>query len=251
MRLFKIELQKLRRRHIGLIYTAVFLAIFMWITWAMGNTDEPLIDSDGYYYLLLSLPLINSVFLPTLLACAESRICDIELKGNTFKMLCTMQPRHSIFHIKLFFSSLYLLFFTLAETALIPALCSYYHVTQPVPVFHLGMFFFSTFCVSLVLIVLQQSLSLLSENQLLPLFVGVGGTFAGLFSAFFPNFPILYLLPWGYYHVVSAINMDYDSATRISTYYTVPFPWALFLGFLIFGILVYLAGLNMFMKKEV
>ncbi|MDE7332869.1 MAG: ABC transporter permease [Lachnospiraceae bacterium] len=251
MRLFQSELKKIRRRHIGLIYIATFLAIFMWMAWAMGRMDAPLIASQGYYYMLLSLPLMNSIFLPTLLACAESRICDIELKGNTFKALCTMQPRHSIYHIKLLFSALYLLFFTLAETALIPALCSYYHVLQPVPAFHIGAFFFSTYFVSLILSVLQQSLSLLSENQLFPLFVGVGGTFVGIFTAFFPNLPVCYLLPWGYYHVVSTINMDYDNATRLATYYTIPFPWAFFLGFLTFGILIYLAGLNTFIKKEV
>lgn len=250
MRLFWIELQKIRRRHIGLIYAAVFLAIFAWIFWAMGRMDDLLINSQGYYYLLLSLPLMNGIFLPTLLACAESRLCDIELKGNTFKMLWTMQPRHSVYHIKLVFGILYLLFFTLAETALIPVLCSYYHVTQPMPVYHMGVFFLSTFFVSLVLTILQQSLSLLSENQLFPLFTGVGGTFVGIFSAFFPDLPIRYLLPWGYYHVVATVNMTYDSTTRISTYYTIPFPWGFFLGFIVFGIIVYLTGLNKFMRKE-
>ncbi len=250
MRLFWTEFKKIRR-HIGLIYAGALLFIGLWIFWAMGQMDDSEIAEQGYYYLLLSIPLINAIILPTILACAVSRLCDIELKGSTLKMLCTMQPRCSIYHIKLAVSALYLLFFTLAETGLIPLLCHYYQITQPMPVGQIGIFFFSTFTVSLVLIILQQSLSLLWENQLFPLFLGVGGTFAGLFSWFFPDLPIRYMLPWGYYCVGTSINLFYDEAARTSTYYPVPFPKEIFTCFLIFGILVYLTGKDRFMKKEV
>ena len=155
MRLLWTELKKIRRRHIGLIYAAALLFIFIWTFWAMGEMDEAEIAEQGYYYLLLCIPLTNAIVLPTILACVESRLCDIELKGSTFKMLCTMQPRHSIYHMKLLVSALYLLFFTLAQAALIPLLCCYYRITQPMPVMHMGIFFFSTFTVSLVLVILQ------------------------------------------------------------------------------------------------
>lgn len=251
MRLFWTELKKIRRRHIGLLFAGAWLFAFMWIFWAMGRMDFEEIDHQGYYYLLLSFSLINAVILPTILACAESRICDIELKGNTLKMLCTMQPRLSIYHIKLAVSMLYLLIFSLAETALIPLLCCYYQISQPMPVEQIATFWFSTYTVSLVLIILQQSLSLLSDNQLFPLFFGVGGTFVGLFSWFFPNLPIRYMLPWGYYCVGVSVNLFYDEATRTSTYYLIPFPWKIFCCFLVFGVLVYLIGRDLFLKKEV
>ena len=252
MRLFRTEFQKMRRRHIGFLYLGALIFIFAWIFWAMGDMNFEEIDRQGYYYLLISIPLINAVILPTILACAESRLCDIELKGNTFKMLCTMQPRHSIYHVKLAVSMLYLLLFSLAETALIPLLCHYYQVSQPMPVNHVLYFLFSTYTVSLVLIILQQSLSLLSSNQLFPLFLGVGGTFVGLFSWFFPNLPIRYMLPWGYYCVGTSINMLYDEATRTTTYYPISFPAEIFCCVLIiFGTFSYLIGKRQFMKKEV
>ena len=251
MRLFWTELKKIRRRHIGLLFVGAWLFTFVWVFWAMVQMDFEEIDKQGYYYLLLSFPLMNAIILPTILACVESRICDIELKGNTLKMLCTMQPRLSIFHIKLAVSMLYLLFFCLAETALIPLLCHYYQISQPIPVDHIVTFLFSTYAVSLVLIILQQSLSLLSDNQLFPLFFGVGGTFVGLFSWFFPNLPIRYILPWGYYCVGVSVNVFYDEATRTSTYYPISFPTEIFCGFLIFGVLIYLVGRDRFMKKEV
>lgn len=251
MRLFMTEFRKIRRRHIGLLYVGAWLFTFLWMAWAMSTMSLEEINSQGYYYLLLSIPLINAIILPTILACVESRICDIELKGNTLKMLCTMQPRHSIYHIKLAVSILYLLIFSLAETAIIPLLCHYYQISQPIPIKYITIFFFSTYAVSFVLVVLQQSLSLLSENQLFPLFFGVGGTFVGLFSWFFPNLPIRYMLPWGYYCVGVSVNMIYDETTRTTTYYTIPFPKEIFCLFLIFGILIYLIGKDRFMKKEV
>lgn len=251
MRLFMTEFKKIRRRHIGLLYVGAWLFTFLWMAWAMSTMSLEEIDSQGYYYLLLSIPLINATILPTILACVEIRICDIELKGNTLKMLCTMQPRHSIYHIKLAVSILYLLIFSLAETAIIPLLCHYYQISQPIPIKHITIFFFSTYAVSFVLVVLQQSLSLLSENQLFPLFFGVNGTFVGLFSWFFPNLPIRYMLPWGYYCVGVSVNMIYDETTRTTTYYTIPFPKEIFCLFLIFGILIYLIGKDRFMKKEV
>ena len=252
MRLFRTEFQKMKRRHIGLLYAGALLFTSIWIFWAMGRMKFETIDHQGYYYLLMSIPLINAVILPTILACVESRLCDIELKGNTFKMLCTMQPRHSIYHVKLAVSVLYLLLFSLAETALIPLLCRYYRISQPMPVKHMIYFLFSTFAVSLVLIIIQQSLSLLSNNQLFPLFFGVGGTFVGIFSWFFPNLPIRYMLPWGYYCVGTSINLLYDEAARTADYYPISFPAAVFCCALaIFGVFSYLIGKDLFMKKEV
>lgn len=253
MKLFLTELRKIRRRHIGLVYLASLCLTLAWALWAMSRMQNrnDVITRQGYYYLLANFPLINSFFLPTIIACAESRLCDIELKGNTFKLLCTMQPRHSIYHIKLLLSFLYLLLFTLAETALIFVLCGYFHVQQPAPAENILYFFLTSLTVGCVLAIIQQSLSLLSDNQLFPLFVGVGGTFAGIFSGFFPDLPIRYLLPWGYYSALLTVNLDYEEATRTVTYYPVPLSYGLFIGFVIFGIIAYLIGKDRFMKKEV
>ena len=193
MRLFLTEFQKMRRRHIGLIYAAAFCITLTWLLWAM-NRMEGQLAHQCYYYLLGGIPLMNAIFLPTVLACAESRLCDMELKGNALKLLCTMQPRHSLFHVKLIISLFYLLLFTLAEVALMPVLCRLFHATQQMPADLMAVFFLSTFTVGGVLILLQETLSLLSDNQLFPLFFGIGGTFVGIFSWFFPDFPLRYLL---------------------------------------------------------
>lgn len=249
MKLFITELKKIRRRHIGMLFTANLIIDFVWMHWAMD--DSKYVYNQEYDYLLLSLPLINAIFLPVILAAAASRLCDIELKGNTLKMLCTMEPRQSIFHTKLLIGTVYLLLFSLAQTAMIPILGGMLSAGQEMPIARICLFCISTFGVSLVLFLIQQSVSLLSTNQLFPLFLGVGGSFVGVFTWFFPQLPLRYMLPWGYYCVVLTVNMYYDYATRDVTYYATPFPTVFFLGFMAFGIPVYIIGKKLFMNREI
>lgn len=249
MKLFITELKKIRRRHIGMLFTANLIIDFVWMHWAMDGSKY--VYNQEYDYLLLSLPLINAIFLPVILAATASRLCDIELKGNTLKMLCTMEPRQSIFHTKLLIGTVYLLLFSLAQTAMIPILGGMLSAGQEMPIARICLFCISTFGVSLVLFLIQQSVSLLSANQLFPLFLGVGGSFVGVFTWFFPQLPLRYMLPWGYYCVVLTVNMYYDYATRDVTYYSTPFPTVFFLGFMAFGIPVYIIGKKLFMSREI
>lgn len=253
IRLLITELKKTRRRHTGLVYGAALGLMLVWALWAMSKMENRnnVITQQGYYYLLANFPLMNSFLLPVIIACAESRLCDIEVKGNTFKLLCTLQPRRSIYHIKLLVSFLYLLLFTTAQTALIRGLCGLFHVKQPCPAQHMLFFFLANLTVGTVLVIIQQSLSLLSDNQLFPLIVGVGGTFVGIFSGFLPQIPIQRLLPWGYYSVFLTVGLNYEQATRTITYYPVPFAYRSYIGFAVFGIIAYLIGKDRFMKKEV
>lgn len=249
MSLFITELKKIHRRHIGMLFAANLVIDFIWMHWAMD--DSEFLYNQEYDYLLICLPLINAVFLPVILAAAASRLCDIELKGNTLKMLCTMEPRQSIFHTKLLIGSVYLLLFSLAQTAMIPMLGSMLSARQEIPIARIWLFCISTFGISLILFIIQQSVSLLSTNQLFPLFLGVSGSFVGVFTWFFPQLPLRYMLPWGYYCVVLTVNMYYDEATREVDYYAKPFPTAFFMGFMAFGILVYLIGKKLFMDREI
>lgn len=247
--LLNTELKKIRRRHIGMLFAANLVIDFIWMLWPMNNSD--FLYNQEYDYLLICLPLINAVFLPTILAAAASRLCDIELKGSTLKMLCTMEPRQSIFHTKLLVGSIYLLLFSLAQTAMIPVLAASLSPGQELPAARVCLFGISTFGISLVLFLIQQSVSLLSGNQLFPLFLGVGGSFVGVFTWFFPQLPLRYMLPWGYYCVVLTTNMSYDEVTREVDYYATSFPVGFFLGFMAFGVLVYIIGKRLFMNREI
>lgn len=251
MSLFITELKKIRRRHIGMLFAANLVIDFIWMNWAMGRglQGRQFLLGQEYYYLLLTLPIINAIFLPTILASAASRLCDIELKGNTLKMLCTMESRQSIFHTKLLVGAIYVLLFSMAQTAMIPLLCTILPTAQEMPPVNVLLCGVTTFGVSIVLLIIQQSLSLLSRNQLFPLFFGVGGSFVGIFFAFFPQIPPV--LPWTYYYTLCTVNMYYSQSMRDVTYYLIPFRTGLFLGFMAFGILAYMIGKRLFLYREI
>ena len=251
MSLFITELKKIHRRHIGMLFTATWIIDFIWMYWAMGRglTGSRFLAGQEYYYLLLTLPIINAIFLPTILASAASRLCDIELKGNALKMLCTMEPRQSIFHTKLLVGTIYVFLFSVAQTVMIPLLCTILPTTQEIPPANVLLYGMTTFGVSMVLLIIQQSLSLLSKNQLFPLFFGVGGSFVGIFFAFFPQIPPV--LPWTYYYALCTVNMHYSQSARDVTYFLIPFRTGLFLGFMAFGVLAYMIGKKLFMQREI
>lgn len=247
---FSTELKKLRRRHVWLLCASCLALDFVWCSWAFSKMADSELE-QGYYMLLLDLPLINAITLPVILAAAASRICDIENKGDTYKLLCTMQKKESIFHSKLLLGGIFVMAFTVLQTGLMAALGKLFRFTQAIPWSHVFFFAFMTFTVSFILYLIQQVLSLMMESQLFPLFAGLFGAFTGLFSWFFPTLPIRYVVPWGYYCVGVSVNFTWDQATRISTYYTVPFPWLWAAGFMVFGVLVYFVGKHLFLEKEV
>ena len=93
-------------------------------------------------------------------------------------------------------------------------------------------------------------LSLFSRSQILPLVVGLAGSFLGLFSMFFPA-NIMRLVLWSYFAVFSTMGLNWDKTTRISTYYEIPFPFSTFLLFLVFCTAAFFLCRTIIQKKEV
>lgn len=250
MRSLMTEIKKTKGRFVWVMLPAALLFEFAWIFWALGKMDAQDL-AQGYYMLLLDLPLVNTIIVPLILAVVASRLCDTENKGNTYKLLCTLEEKGTLFRDKFLLGSLYVLGFVLLQLALIAFFGFYYSMTQEIPWREIGYFFVSTLVVSLVILLLQIILSLMMDNQLYPLFIGLIGTFIGLFSWFFPNLPLRYLVPWGYYCVGCTINYNYYEETRIMECYTIPFSFAGFAVLILFGILLYAYGRFLFVKKEV
>ena len=106
------------------------------------------------------------------------------------------------------------------------------------------------FLAGTVILILQHILSLLCQNQIAPLFIGLAGAFLGLFSMFFPP-ALTQILPWSYFGAFLPYRMEYDPATRIMSFYELPFPIGLFIGYAVFDIVFYLVCRSIFLKKEV
>ena len=90
LREWKTEWMKLRRRKAGLLILAFLGFTFVWCAWVVSDADLQDL-ADGYRWILSNLSIINTILLPTMLAMLASRLCDMEIKGNTLKLICTME----------------------------------------------------------------------------------------------------------------------------------------------------------------
>lgn len=96
---FHTELKKMRRRHFPLLMLCLYGFLFLWCAMDFRNVDDAA-RASGYFSMLYSLPTINTVVFPLFLAVLASRIWDTEHKGNTLKLLCTLEKRGNIFFAK-------------------------------------------------------------------------------------------------------------------------------------------------------
>lgn len=246
---WKAEQQKARRRKIWIVPLSFLAFQILWTIWQL-NTASPDDLETGYLMLFHNFPMINTILLPIMVAVIASRLCDMEIKGDTLKLLYTMQRRTGFFDCKYLAGLKYMLLFTLGQGALILVSGKLYHFGEPLKPPMLLACMAVIFCVSAVLLSIQQMLSLFSNNQILPLVVGLAGSFLGLFSMFFPA-PVARLVLWGYYAGFPVTGMNWDSQTRITEYYEVPFPLSSFLLFLLAGIAIFWICRTIIIKKEV
>ena len=245
----KAETMKQKGKRNILVPAAFLALLFFWTLFLLkGIKQEEL--PFGYFSLLYQYPVMNAILVPLMVSVVASRICDMEVKGDTMKILFTLEKRGHFFDCKFLMGMKYLVLFFVGQTALIPLSGKLFGFTQEIPWKHLLLFFISGFSVATALLLLQEMLSLFSHNQILPLIVGLAGSFLGLFSLFFPE-NIMKLVLWGYFAVFSTTGMNWDKTTRISTYYEIPFPVSTFLLFLVFCTAAFLLSRTLIQKKEV
>lgn len=248
---WKTEWIKLRYRRVGLTVLAFLGLIILWIVWILSRNDVKELE-DGYQMLFMNLPLIDTILMPTMIAMLGSRLCDAEVKGDTLKLLCTMEKKSRLFDMKLLTGAFYLAVFVLAQAVQIFLTGRLYGFSGTAkPVWYV-YFVLQIYTVSMLILLLQVVLSFFFENQILPLAAGLFGSFVGLFSWFFPNSnPLKLLFLWAYYSQLGFMAQDWDETTRISTFYDVPFPFPVWCLVLVLFLAGYLAGKQLFLRKEI
>lgn len=243
-----VEFQKIRRRRVWAIVAALIFVQMLWSLWGVQRMDAHDL-SQGWMYFLYQLPLLNSIMMPVIAAVVASRLCDIEHKGQTFKLLNTVMSARRLFAAKFICGALYMLATVLLQLIVIVAVgCAAGFEGNPPPDKLLYYLLFTT-VINLTILLLQQVLSLLFKNQMIPLTVGIIGSFAGLFIMFFPQSLERFLL-WGYYGVLMFVGMNWDRATRITDFYYVPVDWAGFIALIIMFYAIYIIGSALFVREE-
>lgn len=249
IRQLRAERCKAKRRHSWAVAAALCLVLLLWSTFNFRNADSRDL-AQGYSTLFYQLPLLNTVLLPLGLSVIASRLCDWEIKGNTLKLLCTLQKKSSFYDCKLLIGLGYLFVIALAETLGIRVIGNLFHITEPLQIHLLFLHFLQIFTAGTAVYLLQQTLSLLCENQLAPLGVGLAGSFLGLFSLFFPP-SVSRLVLWSYFCRFTPIAMDWERASREISFYRTAFPTGLFFGFLAVVAGIYVLGKFLFLRKEI
>mgnify|MGYP001538438350 CR=1 FL=1 len=227
MAAFRAELQKAHRRHDLALCLLIPGIVVLWVGGLAPADPEEL--ANGYSALLYSLPVIEAILMPVMMAVLASRLWDMEIKGNTAKLLYTLQSRRSLFAGKAVFGVLEVLLVTVLELACVPVLGRVHGYTEAFPTGQLCYLFVCTLAVC----------------------VGIVGALVGLFSAFMPPLAS-YFVPFGYYIPLSAYEVaNWDKATHTVTYGTRPFNWGLLAFTLALGAVLFALAWRKVQDEEV
>lgn len=249
IRELRAEQKKTRHRKVWLVPLGFFFFEVIWMLWQLSSIKEEE-RITGYLMLFYQLPLMNTIILPTMISVIASRLCDMEIKGDTLKLLYTLQRPSSFFDCKFIAGIKYLLCFTIGHGILIPIAGRIFHFGNPLKVSMLAAYLAVMLCTGMILSAIQQTLSLMSNSQIMPLAAGLAGSFLGLFSLFFPA-PAARLIIWGYFAAFHCVKMNWDRQARITEFYEVPFPLSGFFIFAVTGILIFIICRTVAVKKEV
>lgn len=247
---FLCECRKIKGKLLSILLP-VFGFIAVWTLWNYSKMSEVQTES-GFYQLLFFYLVINSIFLPILAAVMASRLVDMETRGNTYKLLCTMQKKSSIFLNKLLLGVLHVLLFFLLEALLAVFLKNYGKIHQVFPLKTFALFFMVAFLNTVLLFLLQMFFSLRLENQLYPLFIGLIGGFLGMFANFLPTGSLYqYICPWAYYTFGCTLKNWYDEASCTTYFSEIPFRTRGFCFMLTVLAVTFLAVRRYFIRKDV
>ena len=115
-----VELKKGRHKRLWLVPLVFLIVLFLWSAYTYQNAaTEDL--AAGYTKMFYQLPLMNTMLMPVLLSVLASRLCDMEIKGQTLKLLYTLQQKGSFYDLKFVHEGFYLLLFTIGECLLFSA----------------------------------------------------------------------------------------------------------------------------------
>lgn len=208
MKVIGLELYKWRHKRLFLM---VLLFLLAEIGWAFAVTRISITrnpDQAGWEPLVATISAMNGFFLPILTAICVSRICDMEHKGNTWKLLYTLSVKRSTLYMAKSVSASIVMGVALSLQALAIVAFGIVHHFAPVPIWLLTRFILGTAVTTLVLIALQQWVSMAIKNQTFALTLGMVGSFVGLVADLLPS-GVSKFFVWSYYTALSPITSVY------------------------------------------
>ena len=249
MRLLSLEFYKCRRRKITLVCAAVLAVELLWMNVFFAR-EGPEELQQGWMMLLYNLAMVDAIVLPLSVATLASRSCELEHKGNTWKLLETMVPPGRLYTAKLAWGGLVLAGLLALRSAVFLAVGVLLGFPGETPWGKFIMFTLISWAVSMMVYALQQGLSLRFPNQAVALVCGISGSFLGILSLLFPP-ALTRCIPWGYYGLLSLVGMNWNPDTRFTWFFWEwPQPTDLVL-LCLWAAVFLIAGRALFVRKEV
>lgn len=184
-----------------------------------------------------------------------SRLADAEHKASAFKHLFTLEKRGRIYDAKLIIGLLLMLICVLIYWAVVLVFGKAIGFEGAPPMMLYLRYLGCTALSTAVIYIFQHGLSMLFKNQAVSFFTGVIGTFAGLFSMFLPQLPLLrQLLPWGFYGAMQFVGLfGWTKETRYADAYfeLMPVDPSVYIIAAAYAILFYAVGKYLFCRKEI
>ncbi|MCR6522408.1 ABC transporter permease [Lysinibacillus capsici] len=209
MKAIRLEFYKLRHKHLIVMMTLILLVEITWAFMATSMSISRNPEIARWETLILMLSTMNGLFLPILSAICVSRICDMEHKGNTWKLLLTISvKRWHLYAAKYMCACLVMLWMCILQVFSISGFGIIKGFDDPVPFLLLAQFLSGTVLANMVIIALQQWVSMAVKNQAFALTLGMIGGFIGLAADLFP-FGIRRLFVWSYYSGLSPVRQNY------------------------------------------
>ena len=249
MKLLGLEFYKCRRRKIVLLCAAVLGIEVFWMAATISRQDQDTLQ-QGWMMLLYNLDMVDAIVLPLSVAALASRNCELEHKGNTWKLLETMVLPGRLYAAKLCWGALILAALLILRSGVFLAMGILLRFPGEIPWGRFAVFTLISWAVSMMVYALGQGLSLRFANQAPALICGIAGSFLGILSMLFPP-ALMRCVPWGYYGLLALVGMDWNKATRITRFFWQrPSPVDLAL-LAIWAAAFVTVGRILFLKKEV
>lgn len=249
MKALLMEFRKTHRRKIWIIVAALIGVQLLWAFWSISRMDTGDME-QGWLFCLYQFPVLNAIMMPVVAAVLASRLSDVEHKGQTLRLLTTIMTPGKLFDAKFLCGTVYMAAVAGLQILLIVVIGTTKGFGGAIPLGKLIYYLFSTIGVSLTILLLQQILSLLFINQMIPFAVGLVGSLAGIYAMFLPQ-NLGRILLWAYYGVLMPVGLDWQPEADIVNYYSLPIDWSGVITLCTVFIALYLIGRGLFTRKEV
>lgn len=213
MKAIRLEFFKLRRKRLFLMIILFLCVELAWAFMANSFSISRNPNNAGWDAVLVTVASMNGLFLPIISAVVVSRICDMEHKGSTWKLLMAASVKRSrIYAAKYASACILMLGAMILQAFAIVGFGVAHGFEESVPFSLLIRFLAGTMLTNMVVIALQQWISLSVKNQAFALCLGMIGGFIGMAAELFPA-AVRQIFIWSYYTGLCPVAYNYVNNT--------------------------------------